>query len=231
MNEIQKDIGIYNGIDYTGLYQVSNIGRVRSMDRYVNSCGGSLSLRKGTIIVPFVASQYDRVHLNKDGKRKIASVHRLVAIAFVENPCPEKFKEVNHIDEDKTNNNANNLEWCDRSYNQKYYAERHPEEKVKNFHWEKHNYQRRTKHKCPICGKITYNKECCSPECRIKKAQRVDRPDRQKLKEMIRTMSFLTISKTYGVTDNTVRKWCKGYGLPYRSSDIKSFSDKEFEEL
>lgn len=103
------------------------------MDRYVNSCGGSLSLRKGTIIVPFVASQYDRVHLNKDGKRKIASVHRLVAIAFVENPCPEKFKEVNHIDEDKTNNNANNLEWCDRSYNQKYYAERHPEEKVRIF--------------------------------------------------------------------------------------------------
>lgn len=201
------------------------------MDRYANSCGGSLSLRKGTIIVPFIASQYERVHLNKDGKSKIASVHRLVAIAFVDNPCPDEFKEVNHIDENKMNNNADNLEWCNRSYNQKYYAERHPEEKIKNFHWENLNYQRRAKHECPVCGKLTYNKECCSPECRIKKAQRAERPERQELKRMIRTMSFITIGKIFGVTDNTIRKWCKGYGLPYRTSDIKSLSDKDYENV
>ena len=53
-----------------------------------------------------------------DGESHKVKVHRLVALAFVDNPC--KHKCINHIDEDKTNNAADNLEWCTKAYNNTY---------------------------------------------------------------------------------------------------------------
>lgn len=98
---------------YEGVYQVSNVGGlVRSVDRYVRSKGGSLRRCKG---------QPMKVHLDKDGYRTISinnsSVHvaRLVLMAF--NPNPLKLPQVNHLDEDKLNDNAANLEWCDCKHN------------------------------------------------------------------------------------------------------------------
>lgn len=61
---------------------------------------------------------YLKVSLWADGKVKTIKIHRLVAKYFV--PNPNNFKEVNHIDENKANNNKNNLEWCDRKYNINY---------------------------------------------------------------------------------------------------------------
>lgn len=51
------------------------------------------------------------------------------------------------------------------------------------------------------------------------------------LKEEIRTTSFTKLSKKYNVSDNTIRKWCKRYNLPYKSSEIKSYSDEEWEKI
>lgn len=101
--EVWKDIEGYNG-----KYQVSNYGNVRSFSKWKN---GRL-LKFGTN-----SHGYYTVNLVKDGRKsvKIVSVHRLVAMAFIENPG--MVREVNHIDGDKKNNRVDNLEWVDRYEN------------------------------------------------------------------------------------------------------------------
>ena len=97
--------------NYEGLYEVSNMGRVKSLN--YNKTGKERILNaydKG--------NGYLVVGLWKSGKRKLYLVHRLVATAFCDNP--HGFKEVNHLDEDKGNNCADNLEFCSRSYNCNY---------------------------------------------------------------------------------------------------------------
>ncbi len=99
--EIWKDIK-----GYEGLYQVSNFGNVRSVKRnIVLSAGTRCDGRK-------------YVTLCKNGKCKTFKIHRLVAIAFI--PNLNNYKEVNHKDENPSNNYVGNLEWCDRNYNQHY---------------------------------------------------------------------------------------------------------------
>ena len=86
-------------------YSVSNLGNVKS--NYAN---------KEKVLKPFVDVRgYLKVDLRSPGYRKSVFVHRLVAEAFIPNPLNKK--EVNHIDEDKTNNKVDNLEWCDTHYN------------------------------------------------------------------------------------------------------------------
>lgn len=84
---------------------------------------------------------------------------------------------------------------------------------------------------CIVCGKpITRNSTYC-PECYARESRIVERPSREELKNLIRTTSFLQIGKTYNVSDNAVRKWCDSYGLPRKSSEIKSYSDEEWEKI
>ena len=104
---------------YEGLYEVSNLGRVRSVDRYVKSKGESYWLRKGKMLSPTKDKNgYLKVNLSCNGKHNIIRVHRLVTEAFL--PNPDNLPEVNHKDEDKTNNRVENLEWCDHKYNMNY---------------------------------------------------------------------------------------------------------------
>lgn len=106
-------------IGYEGLYEVSNFGRVRSLDRVVINKRGLQIRRKGQIMK---ASPnylgYMTTSLSCCGKYKTPPIHRLVAKAFI--PNPNNLPEVNHKDENKSNNRADNLEWCDRSYNVNY---------------------------------------------------------------------------------------------------------------
>lgn len=106
MKEIWKDIE-----GYEGCYQVSNFGNVKSLN-YMHT-GKEQILKLKT-----KKSGYLQVNLCKDGKIKTYTIHRLVAKAFVENP--DNLPQVNHIDEDKTNNRFDNLEWCDQKYNNNY---------------------------------------------------------------------------------------------------------------
>ena len=106
MEEIWKDIK-----GYEGLYRVSNMGNVESLN-YHNT-------GKTQILRPIIQSKgYLVVALFKDGKPKRHTIHRLVAAAFLSNPLG--LPQVNHIDEDKTNNRVENLEWCDCAYNHNY---------------------------------------------------------------------------------------------------------------
>ena len=113
--EIWRDIQ-----GYEGYYMVSNMGRVRSVERTIwNSGKGCYKTVHERILKPGKTNTgYLFVFLHKDGKAKFYTVHQLVGNAFLSNP--QGYKELNHIDEDKTNNNADNLEWCSRSYNCSY---------------------------------------------------------------------------------------------------------------
>lgn len=96
--------------DYEGLYQVSSTGLVRSLDRYVNSKGGSRALIKGRMMKLSVdADGYYGVGLTKDKHQKGFRVNRLVAEAFI--PNPDNLPVVHHIDCDITNNCVENLKW------------------------------------------------------------------------------------------------------------------------
>lgn len=106
---------------YEGLYQVSNLGRVKSI-----GYGKIKLLNPGT-----VGNGYLMVILYKDGKHKTFLVHRLVALAFI--PNTENLPQVNHKNEDKTDNRACNLEWCDAKYNNTYGSRTTDMKTVKQF--------------------------------------------------------------------------------------------------
>lgn len=103
MIEIWKDIQ-----GYEGYYQVSNLGRVKSVSRFRASGGGGY-VQKERIIKTSFALGYERCSLWLENKPKDVKIHVLVASAFINNEC--KKPQVNHIDGDKTNNNLSNLEW------------------------------------------------------------------------------------------------------------------------
>ena len=107
---------IWKTIEEFPNYEVSNLGNVRSIvhkDKWGRTKGGQ------TLKPQFDGRRcYLHVGLFKNGKVTIRNVHRLVAITFIDNP--HGYSEVNHIDEDKTNNSVSNLEWCTHKYNNNY---------------------------------------------------------------------------------------------------------------
>lgn len=106
-------------VGYEGLYEVSNLGRIKSFDTYRKGPNGSIRIYKGRILKPFINGRgYLQVTLSKNGTHKKFQVHRLVALHFL--PNPSNLPEVNHKDENKLNNSVDNLEWCDRLYNVRY---------------------------------------------------------------------------------------------------------------
>lgn len=100
-----------------GLYQVSNLGRVKSLSR--KRIDRNQILPEKILKPVFNAKRgYYQIYLRKNNISCTFKPHRLVAEAFIPNPL--HLPEVNHIDENKLNNNVNNLEWCDRTYNMNY---------------------------------------------------------------------------------------------------------------
>jgi ribosomal protein L40E len=84
---------------------------------------------------------------------------------------------------------------------------------------------------CVDCGaQISKGATRCS-QCDHKRQQKVDRPLREELKQMIYTKSFTAIGAQYGVSDNSVRKWCQNYNLPTRKKEIKSFTPEEWDRI
>lgn len=137
---------------------------------------------------------------------------------------------LDHINGNTNNNELSNLRWicpnCDRQL---------PTYAGRNKKREKIVLQKKI---CKKCGKeIEYRNEYCL-ECfsemkseSIKLNPENKKPDRNTLKKLIRENSFLKIGKIFDVSDNAVRKWCKKYNLPYKSSEIKKYSDEEWKYI
>ena len=108
MTEIWKPVPGYEGL-YEGLYEVSNIGEIRSIPRH--GTFKNLHILKGG----HNKDGYKQISLTKNGKPKTFKVHRIVASVFIPNPMG--YREINHKDENKDNNSVENLEWVTRSEN------------------------------------------------------------------------------------------------------------------
>lgn len=113
MTEIWKDIP-----GYEGLYQASNCGNIRSLN------WRNMNIVRNLYLKPHNKG-YLQVELAKNGKKKMITVHRLVALTFI--PNPDNLPVINHKDENKMNNGVENLEWCTVSYNTSYSKDNHPE--------------------------------------------------------------------------------------------------------
>ena len=120
--EIWKDIYYYDfrtdeWVDYRGIYQISNLGNVKSLERF-DTLGRIIKekiLKCGTD-----KDGYVQVLLYKNGKSSIYKIHRLVAFMFIKNDDMINKKCINHKDKNKQNNNVKNLEWCTHEYNINY---------------------------------------------------------------------------------------------------------------
>ena len=114
MEEKWKDV-----VGYEDTYIVSNTGRVmRKQYISVNKSGVKTFQQQRELKQLINFRGYPKVTLVKNKKTKVVFVHRLVAEAFI--PNPQNYPQVNHKDEVKTNNNVDNLEWCDNKYNCNY---------------------------------------------------------------------------------------------------------------
>lgn len=112
INEMWKQIP-----GYEGYYEISNFGKIRSVDRYVKNRGGA-ALKRGKELAVSLKGDYYQICLYKNNIGKWFLVHRLVAMAFL--PNTNGLPQVNHKDENTKNNRVDNLEWCDSSYNHNY---------------------------------------------------------------------------------------------------------------
>lgn len=129
-------------LHYEGLYQISNYGDVWDVKNQV---------RLNPVLNHH--GYYEVKLTNQYGKRVVESIHRLVALTWVDNPNPKEFNCVNHKDENKTNNYYENLEWCTRGYNVSYSMKGKPKspEHVEKM---RANYEVMWKiHKHPMLGK------------------------------------------------------------------------------
>lgn len=114
----ERDVEIWKDIaGYEGVYQVSNWGRIKSLERVVN-CKGGQKLNKERIRKDCNAHGYRNIVLSKENITHCYLVHILVADAFV--PNPDNLPEVNHLDCDKMNNYYRNLERCTKLANMQH---------------------------------------------------------------------------------------------------------------
>lgn len=113
MEEIWKDM-----VGYESLYQISNLGNVKCLPKYIYSLGYPELRKEKPLKAHINRYGYLQVCLSKNKKIKTIYVHRLVAQTFI--PNPNNLPCVNHKDEDKTNNRVENLEWCTHKYNNNY---------------------------------------------------------------------------------------------------------------
>lgn len=183
---------------YEGYYQISNFGNIRSLDRWINN-NGTLVFRMGKILSPSKSGPgYLQIAFYVDGKIQKKYIHRLVMEAF--NPTDNPELEINHIDENKENNMITNLEWVTHKENinkiSKYIVARENNQKQK--------LERR--------------------EAWIKYRDRNIPPKEVLKKQLFEYKNFVAIGRLYGVTDNAVRKWCRRYGLPDHTGQLKNLS-------
>lgn len=112
-NEEWRDV-----IGYEGLYMVSNLGRVKRLSYVMKNVSGSYVVPEKLRSIQTNPQGYSSLVLWKNNKHHVVTVHRLVAMAFI--PNPNNYPHINHLDSDRANPKADNLEWCTRSHNMRW---------------------------------------------------------------------------------------------------------------
>lgn len=205
MNEIWKDI-----IGYEGMYQVSNLGRVKSIDRIINN-----HFYKSQIIKSYDNGiGYYKIKLCKNGKIKHFYLHRLVAQAFLEDYSP--LLEINHINHNKKDNDIRNLELVSHLENMR---------KAEEFYggtFNKYGFAKKIENKeryCISCGKKIYHKSIRCKECwhkkdKLDKIKKHNTPCKEELERAIKKhKNFSEVAREYGVSHTTVMRWRKKYNI------------------
>lgn len=120
--EIWENVGIFRGFDFTGYYEVSTFGNIRSLDRNIFYTDGRIRKVKGKIVAQKENGEtgYMQATLCKNGHTYTVAIHQLVALRFVPNLDPKNKTQVNHKDENRKNNYVNNLEWVTPNENANY---------------------------------------------------------------------------------------------------------------
>lgn len=139
---------------------------------------------------------------------------------------------VHHRDENRSNNNYENLlVFHTKSDHSRFHKLHCTEDMLKQLNDGSYVLDVPSLEICPLCGqKKDRGSEMCL-HCAQTIQRTVARPSREELKQLIRTKSFLSIGKQYGVSDNAIRKWCDYEGLPRKKSDIKKYSDEEWKTI
>ena len=136
MEEIWKTVNEWD------LYEISNLGRVRSKDRLTRNNKG-VFVKKGKLLKPIQNNMgYERVWFRQGGKSKHFFVHRLVAMQFV--PNPQNKPCVNHIDNNPLNNKFDNLEWCTKQENTDWMAKQGRNKRTEQWLQRLHESQKAT---------------------------------------------------------------------------------------
>lgn len=163
--EVWKDV-----VGYEGLYQVSDKGRIKSLRREIIYKNGRIHTYEERILKVFKDEDgYNRINLTKTKTHKQYAIHRLVAEAFL--PNPDNLPQVNHKDENPSNNNVENLEWCDSTYNINY-GTRKDKIRKKVYQYSTNDVLIAIFPSVEDCVKNGYNHTCVVECCRKKKSRK-----------------------------------------------------------
>ena len=189
-----------------------NLGFLGFPNYSVDTDGNVYSLKLGLQMKKIISHKgYERVKLCKDGNHKKFSVHRLVAMAFITNPKPNEWNQVNHKNEKKSDNRVCNLEWCDNKYNCSYGTL--PLRKREKMLGEKNHFYGKThnkKTKSKISIALTGNKQ--SNETITKRVEKLKKPIIQYTKEgeFVREFdSTINAAKTLNILSQSINKCLK----------------------
>lgn len=159
---MNKAIEKWKPVDGWSLYEVSDKGRVRSKDRLVR-CGKGYAIKKGRVLRLMIDDfGYPRVELKQNGASKKERVHRLVCKAFVPNPLNKPC--VNHIDNNPSNNCAENLEWVTHKENTGWMVAQGRATRTKTWLANLHKAQKERQYK-PVRGTNIKTSEIIECEC------------------------------------------------------------------
>lgn len=139
---------------------------------------------------------------------------------------------VHHRDGNRANNNYNNLlVFHTKAEHTRFHKLNENENVLKQLDDGSYIVDLIPNNVCPICGKHKeYRAKLCLDCSRIAH-RKVERPNREELKQLIKSQSFEALGRQFGVDGNTIRKWCDKYNLPRRKADIKKYSDEEWSKI
>ena len=202
-------------------YMVSNFGNIKSEDRLVESSNGTTRKVKGVYLYTYVSNAgYVVAKAYNQGNPVNLNVHREVYKAFV-GDIPEN-NDIHHIDHNRLNNHVENLATLSRTDNA-------VEQVTFNNGAYKDSHNVYNTHKCKECGTyISYRSTYCKKHAHLLSGRNYKNGfiEKETLVELLtkENGNFTKVGKVLGITDNSVRKWCKKYSLPYRTKDWKTLN-------